>query len=59
MGIFKKLKNFFKKEPEGIGADEPVQENLEEEIQTTFNEDSLEELVEEGVVENVEVYNED
>lgn len=35
-------------------------ENIEEieEIQTTFNEDSIEELNEEGEVENV-VYNED
>lgn len=31
---------------------------MEEEIQNTFNEDTLEELLEEGSVENV-VYNED
>lgn len=31
---------------------------MEEEIQDTFNEDTLEELLEEGSVENV-VYNED
>ena len=37
---------------EGIGSDE---DDTEYEVQTTFNEDPIEVLVEEGEVENVEV----
>jgi len=39
---------------------EQFKENAsEEDVQTTFNEDSVDVLVVEGAVENVEVYNED
>jgi len=69
MGLFSRIKNFFRGN-KGIGEAEPMplQEGHElkleetqniEEVQTTFNEDSLDELVEEGVVENVEVFNKD
>lgn len=63
MGLFKKIKNFFRGN-KGIGevpTTEPLQEGHElklEETQTTFNEDSIDVLVEEGVVENV-VHDED
>lgn len=59
MGIFKRIKNFFsrkKKEDKGIGSVETnaeIKEENIEEVQTTFCEASLDELVEEGVVENV------
>lgn len=63
MGLFSKIKDFFRGD-KGIGAVEPMplQEGHElklednipaEEIQTTFNEDSLDALVEGGVIENV------
>jgi len=69
MGLFSRIKDFFRGN-RGIGEVEPMplQEghelkleetpNQDEEVQTTFNTDSLDELVEEGVVENVEFYNE-
>ena len=63
MGLFKKIKDFFKGN-KGVGSapvNEPLQEGHElklEEIQTTFNKDGLDVLVEEGVVENV-VHDED
>lgn len=64
MGLLSKIKNFLRGN-KGVGTVptvEPLQEGhelkLEEEIQTTFNEDGLDVLVEEGVVENV-VHNED
>lgn len=64
MGLFKKIKNFFRGN-KGVGSipmNEPLQEGhelkLEEDIQTTFNKDGLDVLVEEGVVENV-VHDED
>lgn len=39
---------------------EQFKENAsEEDVQTTFNEDSVDVLVVEGAVENVEIYNED
>lgn len=59
MGLFKSIKNLFTKKDkskkkdkkevkpiEGIGA-------VEEEVQTTFNTDPINVLVEDGVVENV------
>ena len=63
MGLFSKIKDFFRGD-NGVGAVEtmPLQEGHElkledniptEEIQTTFNEDSLDALVEGGVIENV------
>ena len=59
MGLLNKIKNFLrgKKGTGSVPTNEPIQEGhelkLEDEIQTTFNEDSLDVLVEEGVVENV------
>lgn len=64
MGLLNKIKNFLrgKKGTGSVPTIEPLQEGhelkLEDEIQTTFNEDSLDVLVEEGVVENV-VHDED
>lgn len=59
MGLLSKIKNFLrgKKGTGSVPTIEPIQEGhelkLEDEIQTTFNKDSLDVLVEEGVVENV------
>ena len=59
MGLLSKIHNFLrgKKGTGSVPTTEPLQEGhelkLEDEIQTTFNEDSLDVLVEEGVVENV------
>ena len=64
MGLLSKIHNFLrgKKGTGSVPTTEPLQEGhelkLEDEIQTTFNEDSLDVLVEEGVVENV-IRNED
>lgn len=58
MGLFSKIHNFLrgKKGTGSVPTNEPLQEGHElklEETQTTFNEDGLDILVEEGVVENV------
>lgn len=57
MGLFNKFKNFLRGN-KGIGEIEPIQNqeshelNLDD-IQTTFNDDSIDVLVEDGEVENV------
>lgn len=59
MKLLSKIKNFLrgKKGTGSVPTIEPLQEGhelkLEDEIQTTFNNDNLDVLVEEGVVENV------
>ena len=59
MGLLSKIHNFLrgKKGTGSVPTTEPLQEGhelkLEDEIQTTFNNDNLDVLVEEGVVENV------
>ena len=64
MKLLSKIKNFLrgKKGTGSVPTREPLQEGLElkleDEIQTTFNNDNLDVLVEEGVVENV-IRNED
>ncbi len=64
MKLLSKIKDFLrgKKGTGSVPTSEPLQEGhelkLEDEIQTTFNEDNLDVLVEEGVVENV-IRNED
>lgn len=64
MKLLSKIKNFLrgKKGTGSVPTSEPLQEGhelkLEDEIQTTFNEDNLDVLVDEGVVENV-IRNED
>lgn len=69
MGLLSKIKDFLRGK-KGIGGaiPAPIQEGHElkleekstenEDIQTTFNTDNLNVLVEEGVIENVEIPNE-
>lgn len=59
MGLLNKIHNFLrgKKGTGSVPTTEPLQEGhelkLEDGIQTTFNQDGLDVLVEEGVIENV------
>ena len=59
MGLLSKIHNFLrgKKGTGSVPTTEPLQEGhklkLEDGIQTTFNQDGLDVLVEEGVIENV------
>lgn len=68
MGLLSRIKDFLRGK-KGIGGavPAPIQEGhelkleekpIEENIQTTFNTDNLDVLVEEGVVENVEISDE-
>ena len=68
MGLLSRIKDFLRGK-KGIGGavPAPIQEghelkleekSIEENIQTTFNTDNLDVLVEEGVVENVEISDE-
>lgn len=68
MGLLSKIKDFLRGK-KGIGAavPAPIQEGhelkleekpIESDVQTTFNTDDLNVLVEEGVIENVEISDE-